>query len=175
MWSTDSNGNYISNVIGAVSGTSSALESLETTFHQDLNGDGVIGIPAATNPATPALAGAQSGSATFDGTTLTLEAPSTFHGQIIGFTGDGTLAGSDQIDLRGMNYNSIHSSFDASTGTLVVSDGSTTADLQFLGHYSQDSFQFANDGSGGTLVYGSFGQPKPPGGDAAVQVAGNGG
>ena len=28
---------------------STALESLETSFHQDLNGDGVIGIPA---PAT---------------------------------------------------------------------------------------------------------------------------
>ena len=32
----------------ALSGTSTALESLETSFHQDLNGDGVIGIPAAT-------------------------------------------------------------------------------------------------------------------------------
>ena len=49
VWNTDSSGNYISN-IGAVSGTSSALESLETSFHQDLNGDGVIGVPtAATN------------------------------------------------------------------------------------------------------------------------------
>ena len=28
--------------IGAVSGTSTALESLETSFHQDLNGDGVV-------------------------------------------------------------------------------------------------------------------------------------
>ena len=31
--------------IGVVSGTSLTLESLETTFHQDLNGDGVIGLP----------------------------------------------------------------------------------------------------------------------------------
>ena len=45
VWSTDSNGNYVSNIIGIVSGTSTALESLETTFHQDLNGDGVIGVP----------------------------------------------------------------------------------------------------------------------------------
>ena len=35
--------------IGAVSGTSAALESLETSFHQDLNGDGVIGVLAATD------------------------------------------------------------------------------------------------------------------------------
>ena len=44
-WSTDSNGNYLSNLIGTVSGTSTALEALETTFNQDLNGDGQIGIP----------------------------------------------------------------------------------------------------------------------------------
>jgi hypothetical protein len=46
VWSTDSNGNYVSNVIGAVAGNSSALEALETTFGQDLNGDGHIGIPS---------------------------------------------------------------------------------------------------------------------------------
>ena len=43
-WNTDSNGNYTSNLIGTVSGTSSSLESLETSFQQDLNGDGVIGL-----------------------------------------------------------------------------------------------------------------------------------
>ena len=50
VWSTDSNGNYVTNIIGIVSGTSAALESLETSFHQDLNGDGVIGVPAASRP-----------------------------------------------------------------------------------------------------------------------------
>ena len=34
-----------SNIFGAVPGNSPALESLETTFGQDLNGDGVIGLP----------------------------------------------------------------------------------------------------------------------------------
>ena len=45
-WNTDNNGNYVSNMSGLtgyVSGTSTALESLETSFHQDLNGDGQIG------------------------------------------------------------------------------------------------------------------------------------
>jgi hypothetical protein len=50
LWSTDSNGNYISNVVGtvagAVSGSNAGLEASETLFQQDLNGDGVIGIPA---------------------------------------------------------------------------------------------------------------------------------
>ena len=47
VWNTDSNGNFISNPSCLVSGTSAALESFETSFHQDLNGDGTIG-PAST-------------------------------------------------------------------------------------------------------------------------------
>ena len=44
VWTTDSNGNYTGNLIGAVSGNSYALESLEPVFNQDLNGDGVTGL-----------------------------------------------------------------------------------------------------------------------------------
>ena len=44
MWSTDSNGNFIANITGVVAGNSIALESLENTFHQDLNGDGTTGL-----------------------------------------------------------------------------------------------------------------------------------
>ena len=47
VWSTDTNGNYITNLTGSpVPGTDASLEALETTFHQDLNGDGVIGLIA---------------------------------------------------------------------------------------------------------------------------------
>jgi serralysin len=153
IWTTDSTGNFTSNAIGAVSGNSNALESFETSFHQDLNGDGVIGVPSPTSPLTSDSAGANS--AAFSGTSLTLNTPSTFNGQIIGFTGDGTLAGSDQIDLRGMNYATVHSNYDSATGILDVNDGTKTADLQFLGNYSQDNFKFADNGSGGTIVYPS--------------------
>ena len=48
IWNTDSNGNFTS--YNALSGTSTALESLETAFHQDLNGDSVFGIPAVKAP-----------------------------------------------------------------------------------------------------------------------------
>ena len=48
VWSTTSSGNYSSHLLGVVSGTSSALESFETTFQQDLNGDGIIGPPPPT-------------------------------------------------------------------------------------------------------------------------------
>ena len=47
VWSTDSNGNYLANIIGVVPGNDYALESIETTFNQDLNGDGVVGLYAA--------------------------------------------------------------------------------------------------------------------------------
>ena len=45
-WNTDNNGNHISNIgnMGWVSGTSTAMESLETSLNQDLNGDGHIGL-----------------------------------------------------------------------------------------------------------------------------------
>ena len=42
VWYTDSNGNYISNS-GIISGADVA--SFERTFDQDLNGDGIIGVP----------------------------------------------------------------------------------------------------------------------------------
>jgi serralysin len=45
VWNTDINGNVVSNGTGGiVSGASTALRSLETSFQQDLNGDGIIGI-----------------------------------------------------------------------------------------------------------------------------------
>ena len=48
VWNVDSNGNYISNSISPMSGTNFAIENVETSFHQDLNGDGVIGVPSGT-------------------------------------------------------------------------------------------------------------------------------
>ena len=45
IWTTDSNSNYTSSPVAAVSGTNIGLEGFELTFGQDLNGDGVIGIP----------------------------------------------------------------------------------------------------------------------------------
>jgi hypothetical protein len=108
----------------------------------------VLGVPSSPGTATVSAAQANGGSTAFDGTTLTLETLAAFNSQIIGFAGDATLAGSDKIDLRDISFNSVHSSFDSSKGTLAVSDGTTTANLQFLGTY--DNFKFADDGRGGT-------------------------
>src|SRR5262249_49284387 len=47
VWNIDFSGNYLNNAIGAVSGTDPTLESAETLFQQDLNGDGQVGVPVA--------------------------------------------------------------------------------------------------------------------------------
>ncbi|SHL52954.1 Tryptophan-rich Synechocystis species C-terminal domain-containing protein [Bradyrhizobium lablabi] len=175
VWNTDSNGNLVSFLATLVSGTDTALESIETVFHQDLNGDGVIGIPASTSPAALELAGTSSAPVTFTSSAgiLILDTPSTFAGEITGFTGDGTLAGSDQIDLRGMNYSTVQSSYDSSNGILNVSDGTTTINLKFAGEYSQANFKFANDNGDAIIVYGqpTSGQSVSQGGPAG-QAAG---
>jgi hypothetical protein len=49
VWNTDNSGNYVSSVFDVASGTSAALQSLEPSFQQDLNGDGSIGPPASSS------------------------------------------------------------------------------------------------------------------------------
>jgi serralysin len=173
FWTTDSNGNYTSNITGLVTGADATLKSLELTFNQDFNGDGVIGI---LQTASLAAAAAGPDSIPFTGSTLTLDASAAFSARIVGFSGEGTLPGSDQIDLRGMSYNSTHSTYDGATGVLAVNDGTNTTDLHFLGNYSQGNFKFADDGGGGSLVYvqNVSSQLSLPGGHAAaIQVVGN--
>ncbi len=165
----DGNGNYTSNLSGWVSPTSPTVLSFETVFHQDFNGNSTIGAstPAATSTAIVQTDAPRPEATKFDGTTLTLQQPSTFSGQMIGFTANGA-AGANQIDLRGLNASTVNSTFDSSSGMLSVTDGSTNASLHFLGQYSQDSFHFANDGNGGTLIVAA----APPGQTgAANQVA----
>jgi serralysin len=172
VWTTDSNGNFVSST-GAIAATSTTLQSYESIFQQDLNGDGVIGIYAApgttlqinsslTGPsgsatigtgATLELAAADSSSVTFSSSTgmLKLDSPSSFNGVIFNFTGNGTLSGSDQIDLKGLNFSSVQDTY--ANGVLTVTDGTHTDVLDFNGSYTLANFKFASDGSGGTIVY----------------------
>jgi aryl-phospho-beta-D-glucosidase BglC (GH1 family)/20S proteasome alpha/beta subunit len=158
VWDTDSNGNVVSNATGGiVSGTSNALESLEASFHQDLNGDGVTGLAVAAN-ATLELTGANSQNVSFESSTgtLRLDNPTTFSGQVVGFTGDGTWAGSDRVDLLNFAFSSAiqtDTTYNASTGALSVSNGISVDLLDFVGSYSLANFKFASDGQGGTIVY----------------------
>jgi hypothetical protein len=114
---------------------------------------GISGSATIGTGATLELAAADSGSVTFNGSTgtLRLDHSSTFSGEIFNFTGNGSLSGSDQIDLRDINYNSVQDSY--ANGVLTVTDGSNTAELSFSGSYTLENFKFASDGSGGTIVY----------------------
>jgi 20S proteasome alpha/beta subunit len=181
VWNTDSNGNYVSNIGSSVmSGTSSTLESLEATFYQDLNGDGVIDLPTTVidatgnnvvtlNPlhqaavieagATLELAGADSGSVTFKGSTgtLMLDHSSTFTGEIFGLTGNGNLSSSDQIDLKDIAFaaGTTTTSFTGNStgGTLTIHDAQNhTANILLAGNFTTSTFSLADDGHGGTIV-----------------------
>jgi hypothetical protein len=137
------------------------------------------------NGADLEFAGAVSGTETitFQGSTgdLTLDNPSSFVAFIAGFTGV-NASDSDQIDLRGINYSDLSESFNASTDTLAVSDGTHSATLQFSGSYVAANFLFESDGNGGTIVYdppvpttpsSATGSAQPPAGQTIVASAAN--
>ena len=149
VWTTDSNGNFLS-YIGVVSGTSYALESLEPTFGQDLNGDGVIG-PLIAAGATLEIDSPYAGPVTFAGSTgtLQLEDPSSFTGTVAGLTGQDTL------DLRFINPATVQTptyAGNSSGGTLTVTDGTHTANIALLGNYLASTFVASSDGHGGTAI-----------------------
>ena len=159
VWSTDSSGHFIANITGLVAGNSVALESLETTFQQDLNGDGVIGTSATiATGGTLELAAPDSVSVQFNGPTgsLILDKSSAFDGQITGFTGNGSLSGSDQIDLRDIGFGpgtTVAYTGTSSGGKLTVSDAQQhTASIELAGNYAGSTFSLSSDGSGGTIV-----------------------
>ncbi len=99
---------------------------------------------------------------------LKLDSLTAFTGVIDNFTGNGSLSGSDQIDLKGINFSSVHDSY--SNGILTVTDGTDTTTLDFNGAYVLANFKFASDGSGGTIVYDP---PVPAQPSAIGQTANN--
>jgi 20S proteasome alpha/beta subunit len=51
VWNADNNGNYVSSIVGVVSGSNPAFKALELSFQQDLNGDHTFGVVGGTQPA----------------------------------------------------------------------------------------------------------------------------
>jgi hypothetical protein len=146
---------------GNVSTASSAL-NVKVNAHS-------IGAVTIGTGATFELAAADSASVTFASSTgtLILESPSTFSGEIFNFTGNGSLSGSDQIDLTNINFKSVKDSY--ANGVLTVTDGTNTDKLDFNGSYKLANFDFASDGSGGTIVYDP---PAPPSSALAATSSG---
>jgi FecR protein len=80
-----------------------------------------------------------------------------FAGKIVGFTGTAadtpSLATTDEIDITDINFlsDSFSEHYNSMTGVLKISDGTTVAKLTFVDFTG--TFQFATDGSNGTLIY----------------------
>jgi hypothetical protein len=163
VWSTDSSGRYLSNLVESVSGKDTALQALEATFHQDLNGDGVIvlsgaGTTVGSNSliigsgASVELVGPYSGTISFAGATgtLVIDQSTKFSGTL-----SGQLTTTDFIDLRDISAGAsaiVSYSGNNSPGKLSVSDGTNTANLALSGNYSLGNFVVSSDGNGGTLL-----------------------
>jgi Tryptophan-rich Synechocystis species C-terminal domain len=162
-WNTDNNGNFISSIIGVASGSSSALQSLEPTFQQDLNKDGTIGPATIGTGQTVEVTGPYSGSITFASTTgtLLLDHSSSFTGTVAGLLGP-----NDLLDLLDINPATVQPPTESGTTaqgtTLQVTDGTHTANIALLGNYMASTFVAASDGHGGTVVH------DPPSGTAAA-------
>jgi hypothetical protein len=139
------------------------------TVHGNVSGSGSAIIDGS---AVLEFTGVDSSSVIFHSATgeLILDHSAGFTGTISGFTGDGTLAGSDQIDLRDINFSSLEQSSYAD-GVLTVSDGVHTAHLAFDGSYQLANFKYADDGQAGTIVY----DPPVPDASTADAEAGTAG
>jgi len=176
VWNTDNNGNVISNAVGgAVSGSSSALQGIEASFHQDLNGDGIIllsgsGSIVGANSlvigsgASVELTGAYSGSVTFAGATgtLVIDNSASFHGTIGGQLVKGDVI--DLVDITAGAGATLGYTGNNSPGTLTVSDGNHSVSIALSGNYSLGNFIASSDGHGGTSVV----DPPLPGQYASV-------
>jgi hypothetical protein len=151
VWNTDSSGNYITSIIGTVSGTDHALQSLEPSFHQDLNGDGLIGPSTIGAGETLEVISTYSGQVSFTASTGILELlnSSGFAGTVAGMTGQDTI---DFADIDPTKVQRPTYSGTASGGTLTVTDGSHTANIALLGNYTASTFVTSSDGHGGTNV-----------------------
>src|SRR5262249_12118290 len=142
---------YITSIIGTVSGIDCALQSLEPSFHQDLNGDGLIGPNTIGAGETLEVISTYSGQGPFTGCTGTLQLLnfSAFTGSVAGMTGQDTI---DFADIDPTKVQRPTYSGTASGGILTVTDGSHTANIALVGNYIASTFVTSSDGHGGANV-----------------------
>ena len=91
VWSTDSNGNFLTTLAAApeVLGTDASLQALEPTLQQDLNGDGTIGAPVVSNTTIEALG---STSVVLSGGNYHLNSIATGTGPVLKYAGSAVIA-----------------------------------------------------------------------------------
>jgi serralysin len=91
VWSTDSNGNFLTTLGSApeMVGSDPALKALELTLHQDLNGDGTISGPVTSSTTIEALG---STSLVLSGGNYHLNSIATGTGPILKYAGNAVIA-----------------------------------------------------------------------------------
>jgi serralysin len=149
VWTTDSSGNYIW-FNGVMSGTNPTFEALETSFHQDLNGDGTTGLAATVIEASGSTSLTQFGMAFYllasgTGPSLKQNGVDVTQGQFGGWTPIAAeqisggyevawkVAGADQYTIwttdSGGNYLSFSSIMSGSSATLQGGEARFHQDL----------------------------------------------
>jgi fibronectin-binding autotransporter adhesin len=141
-------------------------------FASDHNGGTLFSDPAADSGAvsidsgrTLDIGGASTATVTFTNSTgttgdLVLADSKDFTGAIVGFTGDGTTANSDLIDVTDVSIADVATSKTTyadhgnGTGTLTLYDanGHALDSINFDGNYQLANFTIESDGNGGTLI-----------------------
>jgi autotransporter passenger strand-loop-strand repeat protein len=102
---------------------------------------------------------------TFDvGGTLQLDASVSFGGLVAGFAPLSPMVPPDRLDLRDIAFGSgttvgFTEAHGGTSGTLTVSDGTHTANIELLGQYAASQFTAQSDGNGGTFISDPPGAP----------------
>jgi hypothetical protein len=67
----------------------------------------------------------------------------------------GLANSSQKIDLANTSFSNVSMSYSGGTtsGTLTVTNGAETTNLNLIGDYTLANFKSASDGNGGTLIY----------------------
>jgi fibronectin-binding autotransporter adhesin len=142
------------------SGGSASNDTIDSGGHEVIQSGGAAAVGILTGTVEVTGGGDQVGVGFMSGGTgtLLLDASTSFHGLVAGF-GTG-----DQIDLKDVAFVattnkgqkshvlSYTSASGFGSGTLTVTDGVHTANIQLLGSYIASEFAAASDGHGGTLI-----------------------
>jgi len=129
VWTTDSNGNFIS-TSAVLSGSSSALQSFETSFNQDLNGDGAIGVPVTGIVIEAAGSTSLVADWIMDGTNLSRGAALPNPGP--------TWHNAEAADFNGDGNSDILSQHDSGAPAILTMDGTNVIDAAVLPHPGSD-------------------------------------
>jgi hypothetical protein len=164
IWKTDSSGNYQSSLLGVVPGNNTALESAETTFQQDLNGDGHIGVPGSaggvvfsSNGAGGTLINGGTSTTNGDGAFQIVFNPNNVQIQLTAGIGNGQTAhisspSSAPVAFLGTSGTLLLDPSSDFTGTVSGMSGQDMIDFSDIKFITPQAPSYSGNSSGGTLT-----------------------